>query len=267
MLTIVLDALAKRKGGIGKWLKDRADFYIDAYEDRNYDFERNGEALLLRILGRHKVAIVFDVGANVGDWSLAAARSFPQAEIHAFELSERTRSALKRRLVGNRFSVPDLALGSSSGRIQYKDYGEGSTLNTTVASEYHDATVAFTMRESEILRGDDYVEANAIQQIDLLKIDVEGAEYLVLEGFMKMLSTGRIRVIQFEYGYANGDAGHLMKHFFALLERGGYRVGRLWSQGVLFGPFTYAMNNFLSGPNYVAVHHAAPELIDALQSR
>jgi len=47
---------------------------------------------------------------------------------------------------------------------------------------------------------DRYCEKNDISQIDLLKIDVEGAEYQVLLGARSMLQHKRIRCCVFEFG-------------------------------------------------------------------
>ena len=47
---------------------------IDSLRGYSYDFDKNGERRLLEVLSALPVNTVFDVGANVGDWSLAAAR-------------------------------------------------------------------------------------------------------------------------------------------------------------------------------------------------
>jgi hypothetical protein len=45
---------------------------------------------------------------------------------------------------------------------------------------------------------DDFLERHGIQQVDILKIDVQGAEMAVLRGGEKALDAGRIKVIFFE---------------------------------------------------------------------
>ena len=104
-----------------------------------------------------------------------------------------------------------------------------------------------------VITGDEYCQQHGIQHIDFLKIDVEGADHLVLEGFDRMLDSRAVRVVQFEYGYTHGDAHFLMRDFYALFERHGYIVGRLEPAGVAFSPWTYEKNDFTSGPNYVAI--------------
>lgn len=115
--------------------------------------------------------------------------------------------------------------------------------------------------------GDQYCSENNIDRIDLLKIDVEGAEHLVLEGFKTMLAKGAIKVIQFEYGYASGDVKFLIKDYYALFEHYGYKLGPLKPTGVLFMDFQYPLNDFNSGPNYVAVHGKEIALLDGLRGK
>jgi FkbM family methyltransferase len=267
MLTTLGWRISRKKSGLARWLRDQASTYIEFYDDFGYDFATNGEAYLVETLSRFTPRIVFDVGANVGDWSRIAAAAFPDARVFAFELSSSTRAALKAHLNESRFIVPEVALSSSDGEIEYKDYGELSTVNTIVDTAYHDSTKSYTMRRSSVVRGDSYMQSEGLSSIDLLKVDVEGAEFHVLQGFRKTLQEGAIKVIQFEYGHANGDTGHLMRHFYSFLEPMGYVIGRLWTAGVQFSPFEYRFNNFDSGPNYVAVLQTEAAIIKALRSK
>lgn len=268
MLTRLSWMLSRRKTGLSRWLMQHAAMYLDNYNDFTYDFEHNGENTLLTRLSGAGIRTVFDVGANVGGWSQAALRALPGAHVHAFELSDSTRATLRQNLQHMPVTVSTCALGAVGGEIEYKDYGTLSTVNSMVATSFHDSKKTYELRKAKILRGDDYLLQNGIDKVDLLKIDVEGAEMLVLQGFSEALRSSRIRVIQFEYGFANADAGpgNLMKDFYALLEGAGYTVGRLWSAGVRFSDFDYRCNNFDSGPNYVAVLRTERQLVDQLRS-
>lgn len=239
---------------------------IDSLRGYSYDFDKNGERRLLEVLSALPMRTVFDVGANVGDWSLAAARALPSADIHAFELSPRTGRTLSARLQGPRFRVNQCGMGRQSGEITFKDYGENSTVNTLLThASYHDARHAAVTATARIVSGDDYCREHGIEFIDLLKIDVEGADHLVLEGFAPQLRAKAIRVVQFEYGYTHGDAKFLMRDFHELFAGHGYIVGRLTRRGVAFAPWNYKMNDFRSGPNYVAVRQDDTEAIHRLE--
>ncbi len=267
MLNSLLWRLSRSKTGLSKRLRYGASTFLDYYNDFGYDFSTNGEKNVIEALAPHRIKTVFDVGANVGDWSKLAASAFLGSTVHAFELSSSTRATLAKNLVGPQFVICDAALGAAQGEFEYKDYGDRhSAVNTIVDTTYHDKSIPFTMRRAQVVTGDTYMEQNGIPTVDFLKVDVEGAEYLVLEGFTQALLNHRVRVIQFEYGYANGDAGHLMKDFYNLLTRFDFQVGKIWTAGVRFSPFRYPMNNFDSGPNYLAVAKSESAIIEALRS-
>ncbi|MCU0931542.1 MAG: FkbM family methyltransferase [Serpentinimonas sp.] len=238
---------------------------IDQLRGYSYNFEKNGERRLLERLAELQPATVFDVGANVGDWSLVASALMPRATIHCFELSPRTYVTLRQRLHGAQFKVNNCGMGHQNSVIEFKDYGENSTVNTILQdATYHDHKIAAQITQSHIVTGDSYCQEQGVDHIDLLKIDVEGADHLVLEGFAQMLGQGAVRVVQFEYGYTHGDAKFLMRDFYRLFASYGYLVGRLSPRGVDFAPWHYKLNDFRSGPNYVAVRQDDHVLLQRL---
>lgn len=62
-----------------------------------------------------------------------------------------------------------------------------------------------------------------------------------------MLRSARIRLIQFEYGYTNGDAHCLMRDFFNCFGAFDYEVGVLKLSGIIFTKFNYRLNDFTFG--------------------
>lgn len=230
-------------------------YYIDQYNNYSYDFYKNGEFGLVKACSKIFVdgsTVIFDVGANVGDWTADCRKFSSSAKYFLFEMSEETFETLRERFGGDRLiALENVALGQKDGRLEYKFYGSGSGSNSLVTNSDFKKS-EFELRSVEVKAGDGYCSERGIDKINLLKIDTEGNEYDVLMGFRGLLEEKRIDVIQFEYGYANGDAGHLMKDFFVMLNGCGYSVGPLRRKGVLFKEFSYSDNNFRTGPNYVA---------------
>jgi Methyltransferase FkbM domain len=113
-----------------------------------------------------------------------------------------------------------------------------------------------------VVRGADYCAEHGISTIDCLKIDVEGAEHLVLQGFGDLLTPNRIPVIQFEYGMVNIVTKFLLRDFYQLLEGRGYRVGKLFPRQVRFREYRFRDEDFL-GPNYVAASADVAPLLGA----
>ena len=69
--------------------------------------------------GRREIGDVLDVGANIGDWSLAALKYMPDATVHAFEIAAATAAKLivNARKVGDRLIVNACGLGDATGEI------------------------------------------------------------------------------------------------------------------------------------------------------
>jgi FkbM family methyltransferase len=230
----------------------------------------NGEALLIDRLSRFNLDVVFDVGANVGEWSKFIELKFNNtAELHAFELSPTTVDTLILNcLKSPSIKINKFGLSNETMIIEYKDYGVDSGKNTLLKdADFHDKQIEPNVRFAEVLKGAEYCRNKKIDRIDFLKIDVEGAENYVLEGFKEFLEEGKIKVIQFEYGYTHGDAKFLMKDFYMMLKEYDYILGPLKPTGVLFMDFSYPLNDFNSGPNYVAVHKSQTKIINAIRGK
>lgn len=185
-----------------------------------------------------------------------------EAQLHAFELSPGTFKLLQERLKMTDIIRNNFGLSNEQGTVSFKDYEGSSTLNTIIpGAGFHDKERKYTLCEAQVSTGDKYCQENSIERIDLLKVDVEGAEKLVLEGFAEMFSQKRVRVVQFEYGFNSGDLHFLMKDFYQFFNDRGYQVGPLKPDGVRFCDFSYKLNSFNSGPNFVAVAGTETQLI------
>lgn len=230
-----------------------------------YNFYENGEYELVQKCASTNPSMIFDVGANVGEWTLIASKMCPSAHIHSFELSERTFQTLSNNVKGSQFTLNNVGMADKAGILEYKDYGENSTVNTILLeADYHDGHTQPKLLKAAINTGNDYCKANSINGIDFLKIDVEGAEHLVLQGFSELLHKKAIKIIQFEYGYTNGDTKFLMRDFHKFFNHYDYIVGRVNKGPIIFKPWEYKDNDFTSGPNYIAVRKADTDLIQLL---
>ena len=231
--------------------------FLRAYENYDYDIGRNGEAWLMGRLQSLSPKVVFDVGANVGDWSVHAALTFPQATIHAFEPVPDTHRALARSatMFGGRIKANAFGLADRSVAMPLTVMADDSTLSSIVTLHEGEGRQV----ECAMCAGDAYLEEQGIERIDFLKIDVEGAEHLVLQGLARALAQGRIGVIQFEYGQANIVTRFLLRDFHLLLEGHGYLVGKLFPNRVDFRPYRFEHEDFI-GPNFVAVPAAREDV-------
>ena len=127
----------------------------------------------------HDGAIVVDVGANVGAYSLLFATwAGPSGRVFAFEPSDASRSGLERHLrlngLSDRVSVRAEAVAETTGSVPFKDAGSDGD-NRILAGARDDSRVVPSVSV------DDFCAIRGLAP-DLIKIDVEGAELAVLRG-------------------------------------------------------------------------------------
>ena len=238
--------------------------YLDWYENLSYDMQTNGEGYVLRTLSRFEPRILFDVGANVGEWSGLASTLCPDAEIHAFEISGPTFARLTANLGGRpRIRLTNAGLSDSEGSISIRHYADMPALTTS--SDYPHP-FKYTEVSARVVTGDSYAGEQRIDHIDMLKIDVEGMEAKVLQGFEKMLSSGAIRLVQFEYGRVSIMNHFLLRDFYTLFEGFGYSVGKIFPNHVDFRAYDLVDEDFI-GPNYLACASGETDLLRALENR
>ena len=157
-----------------------------------YSWERVIWEIILRELRPNDV--FWDVGANIGFYSLLAA-SRPGTNVIAFEPNPTTMKVLRRNIELNKrdnIRVLNLALSDSEGTARFDTIRRDSTdAKAHLAAEKTDGTI-----EVETSRGDRLIESGDIQGPDILKIDVEGAEYLVIKGMGEALSCCRLIICE-----------------------------------------------------------------------
>ena len=226
-------------------------------------FAENGERALLDRLSSGSVRVVFDVGANIGTWSRHALKVFPNAELHAFEIVPDTCSLLRGNIGGDkRVHVNQFGLSDESGNVDVHLYSSNLISSMFSLDIQRDVTKTIACA---VRRGADYAAAQGIDHIDVLKIDVEGAEGKVLSGFEPMFSERRIGVVQFEYNRGAILGDFLLKHAYKFFRPRGYRLGRLGPEGVQFHEYELAHEDFL-GPNYVACREDDAEMIGLIST-
>ena len=206
--------------------------FYDRFGYDNCDSHSNGEADVVRSCIPN-CGIVFDVGANKGDWTDMVLHAHPQITIFAFEPIPRLQEVLRRRFSSNGVVVMPYAVSSSTGVASFDYYPSHDALSGLI----HRPTLgigAATRLTVETATLDQFCAENNIDEIAFLKIDTEGAEYAVLSGAMHLLKNQKIRAIQFEYGGTYPDAGHTLREVYELLTGHGYSLYRISKGGLIY---------------------------------
>ena len=242
------------------------DGFHRALNNVNFDMAKNGELRVVKLMSVIDPKCIFDVGANVGEWSQIASDIFPSAEIHAFEIVPTTFSELRTN-TSNLKNVVPINFGLSDEETDIAIYlgAQGSTDATAFKIEgmtLHDKHYV-TEVQGHTRKGIDYLTEQRIDVIDFLKIDVEGMDLRVIKGFEDAIT--KVRALQFEYGIFNISSHDLLADFCQHLKRYGFVVGKVFPKSVTFFDYDYNMENF-HGSNYVAVRRDDTSLISALSN-
>ncbi|SDC70094.1 methyltransferase, FkbM family [Niabella drilacis] len=220
-------------------------------------FVHSGEMLVidrfLPRLSQQSEVVIFDVGANIGEWSLYAAKMGYSASIYAFEPSKATYDTL----VQNTRAYPNikcvnLGLGDKIG--QYTLYS--SRQESPIASLYKIDNPVEEYSEKytqtiNISTVENFCQNNNVEEIAFLKIDVEGHEYKALLGAGELIQNGKIRCIQFEFGESHIEARTFFKDFWTLLKC--YEFFRILPDGLVRIPAYSADLEIFNTANYLAV--------------
>lgn len=205
--------------------------YVDNYNgENNCDMYTNGEVKFLKMhLSRNSASVFFDVGANQGKWTEVVLSINPKAVIHCFEPCRATFAMLQKKNFPENVVLNDFGLSSASGKQAFFVFGSGHGQNSLYLR--HNKSPQ-TMQEICLLRIDDYCSRQEIHRIDFLKIDVEGHEFEVIQGAEEMLKTGKIQVIQFEYGENYIEANVLLKDIIYFMGKFRYTLHKIMPFGL-----------------------------------
>ncbi len=239
-----------RNKTINRFIQGKVDFISDAHSNINNDHKTNGELWIQKKAIDSGFKIFFDVGANKGEWSKNLFSLSPNIEVYAFDPNPDVFFKLDELSNISNLTASQLALADTEGEEEFS-----INLSNSIFSSFYrrtDFTDSQTIKVEKI-RGDSYCELKDISKIDFLKIDVEGFEFSVLNGFLKKLESNEIGLIQFEYGVMNIHSRTFLKDFYDLLIPFGFKVGKLFPTSIEFLKYDYSMENF-KWANYVAVH-------------
>lgn len=167
-------------------------------------------------------SVVYDLGANVGYFTVFAAKACPEGLVHAFEIDETLLEATRQSLekTGVSASLVGKAVSATSGDTVAYD-------PSTVPVVSDDGEGAF---EVQTVCLDDYADER--EPPDVVKVDVEGYEHQVLEGMRDLLDRAVPDTVFLEVhpeqskAYGPGPNGIL-----ALLDEHGYGYAPVTSEG------------------------------------
>jgi FkbM family methyltransferase len=186
----------------------------------NWGFEKDLQ-LIIKLL--KPGAVIIDVGANMGLWALTLAHTARSAgTVIACEPSADTYKTLKRNIELNKLTnVHPLPIAFSNVKDRVRLYHDVDPCRHSLGNIARRGKADFEDIETETM--DAVLQSLGVSKVDFIKIDVEGAEELVLAGCGTAISQSK-PIILFEInGPAAASLGLDKFGAWKLLEKHGYR--------------------------------------------
>jgi FkbM family methyltransferase len=213
----------------GRALKFRRTIWWDVGSAEDFEAEITPyfDALDLNCNG----LIAVDAGAAAGMFAIALAKVDPSARIFAFEPSSRQRCLLRRNLELNECAhqvvVSEFGLWDKATELSFRTHGAMSSIEGLLPE-------LLPFRFDERIRTitlDAWMAAERPTRLDIVKMDIEGAEIEALRGMRETLSTFRPQVLV--QAYHQRDGARTFERCARLLDSWGYECREFGQTGLL----------------------------------
>jgi FkbM family methyltransferase len=224
-------------------MENNSDFFNKCFEKHDFTELNNLDYNILNFAiqnfkkqNKDASPVFFDVGCNAGSFIKVLSNNNFINNIHCFEPHPRLSNVVIEKyphIIMNKICLTD-HIGNININIPLWSVGLSSIIKRPVferlKSEGQDITV-LNVNTNTI---DNYCNEKSINNIDFIKIDVEGAEKIVLDGAKTMLENNKIKMGIFEIGETLKDANTNENEICAMLENYNYKIYKEIPNNYLF---------------------------------
>lgn len=204
---------------------------MDAGADVSFHWSSEPETIEWLDEGMGEGRTLWDIGANIGLYTLWCAKRHPSCRVVAFEPNALTYPILVRHVIANGVAdrVTVLPFALSGGPLSIEMFRLSSLLPGAAANQLEIGRTP-PMSFGEVARyavaatsADHLVELFRLTPPDLIKIDVDGIEPEILAGATRVLSTVRSVLVEDEHNTHRLEAIERPLHAAGLVEDDAYR--------------------------------------------
>lgn len=227
-----------------KWIDD---FVVRIYPDNEIFralfvkgiYDPNSMVIINSLLPKDGVFI--DVGASFGYFSIVATKAVgPNGRVIAIEPSSRDYNRLVDNVrinnLENIISTYRLAISDSSGTALLSIATEERSAINTLGNQFSFSGVETVAKENvDTIALDDFVVANQINHVDVLKLDIEGSELKALHGAKKTIAKYHPAIMLGVNSNALKASGTDHDEIQKTLSELGYRAYKIVDDGEILG--------------------------------
>lgn len=213
----------------------------------------------LKLLGDSPKFII-DVGANKGEYTKKILSLFPEATYFLFEPSSINLDILCSKFENYKnVFCSSYALSNINSKEKLYTNQFGSGLASLIKRRLDHFNIYMDLEENvDVIRFDDFLKFDDIPKqlpkiIDYVKIDVEGNEMKVLEGFGNIIKN--IKLIQFEFGGCNIDTRTYFQDFWYFFKENNFSLYIISPQGPVKIDYYNESYEYFSTTNYIALNN------------
>ena len=221
--------------------------FIYFYKGQGWEFNTiNNEVNSCITLLKREPNIFIDIGANKGLYTKKVLENTSNnTEFYLFEPSSYNYKYLKKLFPESKFIINNVALSKNKEKKSLYSDKKGSGLSSLTQRKLNHHNIELNqIEEVEVIRFDQYW-VNKDKIIDYVKIDVEGHELDVLEGFGDLIH--KTKLIQFEFGGCNIDTKTYFQDFWYFFIDKNFLLYRITPRGPkLIDSYSEALECFLT---------------------
>ena len=203
--------------------------------------------------------MLFDVGANRGEWSRRMGERLGyRCRILQFEPSAHCQAVLSQSKMPGAELIAAAVADTSGRAVLYSPHPGSPIASRHPRRDSYFQSDRVLEEEVSVVTLDEVIARRNIEVVDFIKLDVEGDDFAALEGARRSLAAGRIRALSFEFGSGQINSRTFFHDFWDLLQSHGFLVKRICPGGSLVTIEEYYedLEYFRGATNYLAVHRS-----------
>ncbi len=171
--------------------------------------------------------VIFDIGANIGEWAALIHSMRNDATVYMFEPAPDCHDAIRALNLPRSILIP-MAVSDTPGSATLYSSAErnsGASLEKRTDTLYADRN--FAEHKVGVTTIDQVIEDYKLPYVDFVKIDIEGHELSAIRGAKNALAAGKIGAFLFEFGAGNVNAKTFFRDFWDLFTNAGFVLYRV----------------------------------------